>query len=187
LIDWDTKEVEKIPDEFHFIVSQLLLGYKFIPQPWDKTVNFFLAGLYNHRARGIEISDHKRANYGGYLGFNLGQLKQPGDWTFEANYQVLAAQCIPAFDVSGIGMGNTRGHSFYWHKVKKGHKDDIEASDRRHAEGNVNFRGYKLVLQYLLTNNLNLFQEWSQSITLDNDIGPFRRYKQYEIELIYSF
>jgi len=43
------------------------------------------------------------------------------------------------------------------------------------------------VLQYMLTNNLNLFQEWSQSITLDDHIGPFRRYKQYELELIYAF
>jgi hypothetical protein len=184
LIDWDTKEVNKVPEEFHFIVSQLLLGYKFIPQPWDKVVNFYLAGLYNHRARAIKISDYKRANYGGYFGFSIGQIKKAGDWNFEANYQVLAAQCVPSFDVSGVGIGARKGQAFYYEAID----DKVEPRTRRSKpEGNVNYRGFKLVLQYMLSNNLNLFQEWSQSITLDTDIGPFRRYKQYEIELIYAF
>ncbi|HEY5236306.1 MAG TPA: hypothetical protein VIJ14_09025, partial [Rhabdochlamydiaceae bacterium] len=115
---------------------------------------------------------------------SIGQIKKVGDWNFEAGYQVLAAQCVPAFDVSGIGMGTRRGQSFYYEE-KKG---DITAfTNRRQPEGNVNYRGFKLVMQYMLTNNLNLFQEWSQSITLDDHIGPFRRYKQYEVELIYAF
>ncbi|MBS0649302.1 MAG: hypothetical protein JSS10_08785 [Verrucomicrobia bacterium] len=184
LIDWDTKDIKDVPEEFHFIISQLLLGYKFIPQPWDKVVNFYFAGLYNHRARPNEISNHKRANYGGYLGFSVGQIKKAGDWTFEANYQVLAAQCVPAFDVSGVGIGNRKDHSFYYH-INKGHVHRNKESDE--AEGNVNYRGYKLVFQYMLTNNLNIFQEWSQSITLDDSIGPFRKFKQYEVELIYAF
>jgi hypothetical protein len=184
LIDWDTKQIEKVPEEFHFIISQLLLGYKFIPQPWDKVVNFYFAGLYNHRARPVELTDHKRANYGGYVGFSIGQIKKAGDWTFEANYQVLAAQCVPAFDVSGIGIGNRKDHSFYSH-IKKG--DIHRNTDRNDTDGNVNYRGYRLVFQYMLTNNLNIFQEWSQSITLDDSFGPFRKFKQYEVELIYAF
>jgi hypothetical protein len=184
LVDWDTKAQHKVPEQFHFIISQLLLGYKFIPQPWDKVVNFYLGGLYNHRARAIKLTDYKRANFGGYLGFSIGQIKKAGDWNFEAGYQVLAAQAVPSFDVSGIGMGTRRGQSFYYEE-KKG---DITAfTNRRQPEGNVNYRGFKLVMQYMLTNNLNLFQEWSQSITLDDHIGPFRRYKQYEVELIYAF
>jgi hypothetical protein len=184
LIDWDTKEVDKVPHEFHFIVSQLLLGYKFIPQPWDKVVNFYLGGLYNHRARPLEITSHKKANFGGYLGFSIGQIKKTGDWNFEINYQVLAAQCVPSFDVSGTGMAARKGRSFYYHE-----KDDkiVVNTNRHQPEGNVNYRGFKMVMQYMLTNNLNLFQEWSQSITLDDHIGPFRRFKQYEIELIYAF
>ncbi len=63
-IDWDTKDQHKVPAQFHFINSQLLLGYKFIPQPWDKVVNFYLAGLYNHRARSMKLTNHKRANFG---------------------------------------------------------------------------------------------------------------------------
>ena len=184
LIDWDTKDTHVVPKEFHFIVSQLILGYKFIPQPWDKVITFYLGGLYNHRARAIKISDHKRANFGGYLGFSIGQLKKTGDWNFEANYQVLAAQCVPNFDASGIGMGARRGHGFY--AVEKEDKL-VPFTNRHQPEGNVNYRGFKLVFQYMLTNNLNIFQEWSQSITLDDHIGPFRRFKQYEVEFIYAF
>ncbi len=184
LIDWDTKHIDNVPEEFHFIVSQLLLGYKFIPQPWDKVVNFYLGGLYNHRARPLKITNHKKANFGGYLGFSIGQIKKAGDWNFEINYQVLAAQAVPAFDVSGIGMGARRGHAFYYEEVGG---EAVPNTKRRQPEGNVNYRGFKMVLQYMLSNNLNLFQEWSQTITLDDHIGPFRRYKQYEIELIYAF
>ncbi len=183
LIDWDTKADIKIPEEFHFIISQLLLGYKYIPQPWDKVVNFYLGGLYNHRARSLSISDHKRANFGGYLGVSVGQIKQAGDWAVDTNYQVVAAQSIPSFDALGIGMGNTPGNGFYYTKVG----NEPVAATRRTAEGNVNYRGFRLTVQYMLTNNLNLFQEWSQSITLDDSVGPFRRYKQYELELIYAF
>ena len=54
--------------------------------------------------------------------------------------------------------------------------------------GNVNYRGYTLRVQYLLTNNLfNLFQSWQQSQTLNAQIGPYRRFKQYEIDFIYHF
>ena len=185
LIDWDTKDDISIPQEFHFINSQLLLGYKYIPQPWDKVINFYLGGLYNHRARELKISDHKKANFASYLGFSIGQIKQAGDWAFDANYQLVAAQSIPSFDCLGIGMGNSSGNGFYYTKSKD--KEGPVAATRKTAEGNVNYRGFRLTLQYMLTNNLNLFQEWSQSITLDDSIGPFRRYKQYELELIYAF
>lgn len=55
------------------------------------------------------------------------------------------------------------------------------------AGGNVNFRGVSITLDYLLSNNLTLQQQWMQSVTLDRDIGPYRKFKQYEIEFIYGF
>ncbi len=180
LIDWDTKNIHKAPHQFDFIISQLTLGYKWIPQVLDRPVVIYSAGLYNHRARPIKISDHKRANFGGYLGFSVGSLKLAGDFSFDANYQVLAAQCVPDFDVSGIGIGSRPSDSFYIHDGKK-------VTNRHQAEGNVNYRGFELTLQYLISNNLNLWQQWRQSITLDNHIGPFRRFKQYEVDFIYSF
>jgi hypothetical protein len=191
LVDWDTKDLEKIPQQFHFIISQLILGYKFLPVILDKIVIVYTGGLYNHRARPLEVSANKKANFGGYLGFTVGQLKMAGDWSLEANYQVLAAQCVPDFDVSGVGLGNNAGNGFYFQKTetveKCGCKNKPTPSTRKNAEGNVNFRGFKINLQYLLTNNLNILQEWQQSITLDKEIGPFRRFKQYEIDFVYLF
>ncbi|MGH2613205.1 MAG: hypothetical protein ACRDFB_09200 [Rhabdochlamydiaceae bacterium] len=180
LIDWDTKNTHDVPVQFHFIISQLILGYKWIPQVLDRPVVIYLGSLYNHRARPVKFSSGKKANYAGYLGFNIGALKLAGDWAFDANYQILAAQCIPDFDVSGIGMGSKSEEGFYVHNGKAIKKRD-------QAEGNVNYRGFELTLQYLISNNLNLWQQWKQSITLDNAIGPHRRFKQYEVDFIYSF
>ncbi len=180
LIDWDTKDIDKAPGQFDFIISQLTLGYKWIPQVLDRPVTLYMAGLYNHRARPIKITDHRRANYGGYLGFSVGALKLAGDFSFDANYQVLAAQCVPDFDISGIGMGAKSEDSIYFNNSKK-------VKDRHLAEGNGNYRGFELTLQYLISNNLNFWQQWRQSITLDDHIGPHRRYKQYEVDFIYSF
>ncbi len=183
LIDWDTKVLNKLPQQVQFIVSQLMLGYKFIPQILDKIINCYLTGLYNHRAEGRGITNGDKANFGGYAGFTIGQLKTKGDWSLDANYQVLAAQCVPDFDTNGIGTGNANDFSFYYKKVD----GKLVSNSRSEAQGNVNYRGFEVTLQYMLTNNLNLFQQWKQSITLDREIGPFHRFKQYEAEFIYSF
>jgi len=188
IIDWDTKENVKIPEQFYFIVSQAMVGYKFIPTSLNRLVHFYLAGLYNHRAEHIRKFDekantNKRANFGGYIGMAVGQTKQAGDWALDLNYQVLAAQCVPEMDTLGIGMGSPSSNSFYWTKDK----DCVANVKNKNFEGNVNYRGFAINLQYLLTNNLNIFQEWKQSITLDDGIGPFRQFKQYEIDFIYSF
>lgn len=185
LTDWDTTNASGIPHQFQFVVSQLLLGYKFIPTKLDRVVNFYLAGLYNHVAKQHSITDNKKANTGGYVGMSVGQTKIKGDWVFEANYQFLQAQCVPDFDSSGIGLGNSSGNGFYYDKIKG--DGPYVLNSRKTAEGNVNFRGFELTLQYLLSNNLNLFQQWKQGITLDDHIGPFRKYKQYEIDFIYGF
>jgi hypothetical protein len=188
LIDWDTKhfsesDANRDRQRFDFIVSQLILGYKFVPQYLEKTVILYLAGLYNFAAKPHEITDHKKANYGSYLGFSIGELRKKGDYALDVNYQVLAAQCVPDFDSNGIGIGNASGSGFYTTKLN----GSGDLTTRQTAGGNVNYRGFAITLEYLLTNNLNLLQAWQQSITLDKDIGPFRRFKQYEIELIYLF
>ena len=185
LTDWDTTNASGIPHQFQFVVSQFLIGYKFIPTKFDRVVNFYLAGLYNHVAKQHAITDNKKAGTGGYVGMSVGQTKIKGDWVFEANYQFLQAQCVPDFDSSGVGLGNSSGNGFYYDKIKG--DGPYVLNSRKTAEGNVNFRGFELTLQYLLSNNLNLFQQWKQGITLDDHIGPFRKYKQYEIDFIYGF
>ncbi|MBS0620342.1 MAG: hypothetical protein JSS61_02660 [Verrucomicrobia bacterium] len=185
LIDWDTKDQHnRVNNErFDFVVGQWILGYRFVPKYLDRAVQVYLAGLWNFVARKVAITGHKRANWGSYLGFSVGELKRKGDWAFDANYQVLAAQCIPDFDSQGIGLGNAVGSGFYRSSV-----DGVGvANTRKTAGGNVNYRGFQLTLDYLLTNQLDLQQSWQQAITLDDSIGPFRRFKQYEIEFIYGF
>ncbi len=186
IIDWDTKDTEDRVrrQQFDFIISQFILGYKFIPKYFlKKVVILYAAGLYNHEAEPIAISDFKKANKGGYLGVSIGELRKQGDWAFDGNYQVLQAQAVPDFDISGIGLGNANDSGFYTLKVDgKG-----GPTTRKTAAGNGNYRGFVLTLEYLFTNNLNLQQQWQQSITLDKSIGPFRRFKQYEMELVYLF
>jgi hypothetical protein len=185
LIDWDTKSFHKdlLKERFDFIVSQLLLGYRWYPANFQKIIILYIAGLYNHAAHKLEITNHKKANLGGYVGISIGELKKKGDWAFDANYQVLQAQCVPDFDSSGIGLGNAANTGFY----TAGSKGQGGPNTRATAGGNVNFRGFQLTLDWLLTNQLDFQQSWQQAITLDNSIGPFRRYKQYEIEFIYGF
>lgn len=187
LVDWHTKDLHNKIDNrrFDFIVSQLILGYKFLPSRLQKIVQIYLAGLWNHGAQRLGISFHKRANFGGYVGFSIGELKKQGDWAFDINYQVIAAQCIPDFDSQAIGVGNAANIGFYSTNIKGG--PAAVKTSRKNATGNGNFRGFIMTLDYLLTNQLNLQQSWQQSVTLDRSIGPFHRFKQYEIEFIYGF
>lgn len=198
LIDWDTHHYpDKIikkedcraltfcdPNKrFEFVVSQLLLGYRFVPEPLNKVVILYAAGLYNHAAKRLEITNFHKMNWGSYAGFSIGELKKRKDWSFDANYQWVAPQALPDYDSSGIGLGNAADTGFYTTKV-----DGTGcATTRATAAGNVNFRGYQLTLQYLLTNNITLFQSYQASKTLYHSIGPSRSFKQYEIEFIYGF
>jgi len=99
------------------------------------------------------------------------------------NYQVAQAQCVPDFDMQGIGLGSTSNNGFYYNTVN----GSLVPSTPSTTDGNGNFRGFEITLQYLWTNNLNIFQQWKQSISLDKDIAPFRRFKQYEIDIVYLF
>jgi hypothetical protein len=185
LIDWKTKHFDSptMRNRFNFIVSQWILGYKFIPKFWQKAVTLFGAVAYNHAAHRLSITHHNRANLAGYVGFVLGELKKRNDWALQANYQVVQAQAISDFDSAGIGLGNACRTGFYTVK-----SDGTGGpTKRKNAAGNTNYRGFSITLDYLILNNLDIQQSWNQSITLDDHIGPFRRYRQYELELIYLF
>lgn len=184
-IDWNTKHFHDPLRNlrFDFAVSQLLFGYKFIPARFQKIIILYAAGLYNHAAHKLAITDYHRANWGGYVGFSIGELKKKGDWALDASYQVLAAQAVPDFDAAGIGLGNAAGAGFYTMRLN----GSGGPTGRKTAAGNTNYRGYNITFEYLLTNNLILFQSWSQTITLNDEIGPFRRFKQYEMEFNYAF
>lgn len=186
LIDWDTRSYDLIPSQFHFVISQLILGYKYKPCSIGKPLTIYSAGIYNHQAEPLALTHNKTANKGGYIGFSVGELKNAGDWSLDANYQILQAQACPDFDVQGVGLGSKlNGNGFYY--VKEDKERTVAPSTSLTAEGNVNYRGFEITLQYLITKNLNIFQKWKYASTLDRSIGPDRKFNQYEIDLIYLF
>jgi hypothetical protein len=185
LIDWDTRHNynKVVVRQFEFIISQAILGYQFVSKKFDKLVRFYIAGLYNHRAKAREITDYRREAWGSYLGFSIGTARKKGDWAFAASYQALAAQAVPSFDVNGIGIGNAADRGFYYNDVK----DVPVRTTRKTASGNANWHGFGLNFVYLLTSNLAIKQEYKQSTTLQDRIGPYRRFREYELRFVYAF
>ncbi len=186
LIDWDTRNIHTATQQrlYDFLVSQFILGYKFYPANFQKQVTIYSGVLYNSKARKLEISNNEKANWGSYIGFNIGELKRKGDWALDANYQVIQAQCVPDYDMNGIGLGNVANTGFY---TKDINGEGEPVTEKANAAGNGNFKGFCITLDYLLTNNINVQQQWNYATTLDHNIGPDRRFKQYEIEFIYGF
>lgn len=185
VIDWKTKDFHNAVREqrFNFVPNQFLLGYKFIPSRFKKTVKLYAAFLFNPCAHRLAITNHKRANLGGYVGVSMGELKKQGDWALDASYQAVQAQAVPDFDAGGLGLGNASGAGLYTVNLN----GTGGPTTRKTAAGNNNFRGYNISLEYMFTNALILIQSWTQTQTLDRHIGPFRRFAQYEMEFNYAF
>lgn len=199
LIDWDTKKFHSTPRHrmFRFLISQGLLGYKFALPPCKKPVIIYAAALLNHRAtskpmvikegctiiKKIDLTNHTKSNWACYLGFSIGELRKPGDWSVDVNYQWVAAQAIPSFDVSGIGRGNAARVGFYTMNTR----GEGGPNTRKNAVGSTNYKGLAIDFLYVITNNLTMSQSYRQSINLNKTIGPAIKYRQYEIEFIYAF
>lgn len=187
IIDWYKPYANVLNDlRYKFLVSQFLAAYQFYPE-WlgKRLIKFYTAGLCNHLASGIEQTGYKRQNWGWYAGVSIGTVKKQYDWAIDFNYQWLQAQAVPEFDVSGIGKGNAAGAGFYT-PTSDG---DISggATTRQTAFGNANFKGFEIEALYAFTNNITLLQNFKWSHTLNKNIGPYAKYKQYEAEFIYAF
>lgn len=182
-IDWKRhygNEIENLA--FNYMVSQLIVGYQREIERF-KLLKVYLAGLYNHKAKKLPISNNKRANYGWYIGVSLGRLKRRGDFAVDVNYQVLAAQAVPDFDAWGIGRGNAAGIGFY----SEDPYGEGPVNTRQTAVGSGNFRGWEIEVLYAITDNLTMLNNFQTSKTLNHAIGPDMKFMQYEIEFIYAF
>jgi len=186
VIDWDTKDFTDPVKElrFKFIISQLILGYKMVPKWLDKMVTFYAGGLCNHMAEPLPITNNTKSNYGGYVGLSIGKVRKQGDWSFDANYQVLASQAVPDFDNGGIGIGNAGGVGFYTTKVDGTGTLQVSPDN---VVGKGNYRGFAIDLLYLLTNNITIFQTFQHATNLHSSIGPQANFNLYEVEFIYAF
>jgi hypothetical protein len=136
-------------------------------------------------AQGVEQTHGKRQNYGWYAGVSIGVVKKQYDWAIDANYQWVQAQTIPGFDVSGIGRGNAASVGFYTNNADGDPSSGATTSAT--AVGGCNYKGFEIEALYAFTDNLTLLQNFKFSNTLNKNIGPNLRYKQYEMEFIYAF
>ncbi|MBI5273539.1 MAG: hypothetical protein HY860_00610 [Chlamydiales bacterium] len=186
VIDWDTKNFTDPVQQnrFRFIISQFILGYKLVPKWLDKMVTFYAAGLLNHKAKPLPITNNTKSNYGAYAGLSIGKVRQQGDWSIDFNYQAVASQAVPDYDAGGIGLGNAGGIGFYTVNLNGSGSPQTSPSN---VVGRGNYRGISAEILYLLTNNLTIYQTIQHATNLHQNIGPAVNYNLYEVEFIYAF
>jgi hypothetical protein len=171
------------PQRWRFLVNQALFNYQFYPQ-WigKRLIKFYGAALMNVLAQEVVQTGFKKQNLGWYAGVSIGVVKKAGDWAIDANYQWVQAQAVPDVDTSGIGRGNALGVGLYSDKIDGG-----AATTQATATGNCNYKGFEIEALYAFTDNITVLQNVKYSTTLNTNIGPNLKYKQWEIEFIYAF
>jgi hypothetical protein len=186
IIDWDTKNLKSslLAQQFRFINSQWILGYKFVPKLYNKVTTLYSAFLVNTAAKPVAQTNYTKANIGWYAGFSVGKVRKKYDWSIDVNYQYVQAQAVPDFDASGIGRGNYSKVGLY-NIPQVGKPDIITTVDT--AVGKANYQGIVAQLVFLLTDTVTVFQSFSHSTNANDNIGPKINFNQYEIEFIYAF
>ncbi len=187
IIDWYKPYADVLNDlRYKFVVSQILGVYQFYPE-WigKKLIKFYAAGLCNHLAEGVAQTHWRRQNYACYAGMSIGLVKKQYDWAVDCNYQWVQAQAVPNFDCSGIGRGNAAGVGFYTNAANGDPASG--ATTAKTAVGSTNYKGFEIEALYAFTDNLTVQQVFKYSNTLNKNIGPNLKYRQYEIEFIYAF
>lgn len=173
-IDWNRVRLNTFCEEStvrgKFQVSQFTGHYHFDPEIVCMPADIYGAFLWNHNPNRNRFTHGKRKNLGWYAGITLGEVIKCGDWAVDAQYQYVQAQVIPDRDVSGIGR---RGNFF----------DDNRAIGR----GNTNYKGWRVMGMYALTDNLTVFCSIEASREIDKKIEGNHRFSQVEIETIYAF
>ena len=187
VIDWykpAANEANRL--RYKYLVSQLLTSYQFYPE-WigKRLIKFYSAGLCNHLAEGVPQTHKHRQNWAWYAGMAIGLVKKQYDWAIDLNYQWCQAQVVPEFDSSGIGRGNTAGVGFYTNNLDGDPSSGLTTAKTAVGEGN--YKGFEIEALYAFTDHLTVLQNFKYSNTLNKNIGPNLRYKQYELEFIYAF
>jgi len=184
IIDWDTKDFKKFIDivRFQYINSQFILGYRFLPKYINRVTTLYSAFLINSAAKRYAILNYHLANLAGYVGFNIGELRKRGDWSFDTNVQYVEPQAIPEFDFAGIGHGNSDNIGLFTLNLD----GTGGLTTRETAGGKANYVGWRAEFLYLVTDNFTLSQSFKIARSLH--FLPTRySYKQYRLELIYAW
>ncbi len=185
IIDWDTHHYSNplLEDTFSYINSQVVLGYKWRPAWLERNITIYSGWLLNHAAKRLAVTNWHKENYGAYIGFSLGQVRKRGDWSFDFNTQVVAAQAVFPGDFSGIGHGNAARRGLYSTNID----GTGDATTVHNAGGSENYKGFVMEFLYMITNNITIYQSYQQSTRLNHHIGQPFFYRQYELEVIYAF
>ncbi|MBM3200917.1 MAG: hypothetical protein FJZ56_00745 [Chlamydiae bacterium] len=184
-IDWNTgsQKTHIETEQFRFFNVQSLWGYRFIPTiilP-KKITLAYAAATANLAARNVVQTNNELENWAWYAGFAIGEIRQKGDWAIDINYQWVQAQAISGFDMDGIGRGTAKP---FYATVENG---KIVPTTSKNAVGQCNFKGWQFELIYLISNTITISQTFKSTVTLDKNIGPDIKYKQYRLEFIYAF
>jgi hypothetical protein len=184
LISWEPHLFKSGSDpRWNFLVGQALTGYQITPQNWQKLIKIYVAGLINFAAQKLPVTNYTYARAAWYAGLSVGKIIKKGDWAFDMNYQWVQAQAVPDYDSSGIKRGNTANVGMYTTNIDGTGKPTTS----KNAVGNENFCGLQAEILYAITNSLTVLYNFKYANTLNKDIGPNLRFRQFEIEFIFAF
>ncbi len=166
IIDWYTKHFSDPIENarFEYLVSQFMLGYRFVPSIVNKVSILYSAFLINSAAPKRSILGEDRANLAAFIGFTMGEARKKGDWAFDTNIQYIQPQAVPDYDYGGIGSGNA----------------DLPMYEKTNSIGGL------FEFLYLITDNLTISQSFKCSKSLDYLPNRYT-YKQYRLEFIYAW
>ena len=186
LIDWYTKQYGDYfqTRRFEFVNNQVTAGYTFVIPYLSQPMTLFAAGLINGAAEKLTVTKNQYERLAYYTGFSIGQLRKKGDWSLTGDWQWVEAQAVPEVDRAGIGTNNAEGAGFHTSLANGtggGNTNPIL------ARGQKNYKGFEFVFLYLISSNVTLFQSYQQSWTLNKELGPYVKYRAYELEVVYAF
>lgn len=183
-IDWNKFGTNRCfarnPIGFKFMISQIMMGYKWDKFAYEKPLYLTSGFLINHTPARYTFIDGVKTpigtkNLGWWAGISLGDLSEgdtggEGDWSLSFVYAVIQAQAIPDNDVNIIGTGNALHQSF-----------------TGIGRGNTNFRGWQANAVYGLTNNITLLALFETSMADDKSINGSHEYSRFKLEAVYAF
>jgi len=176
VIDWDTHEGRNRFGHKHargsqFLNQQVTFGYNFSPDMMACKTKLYGAYLHNSAAKRNRYSNDMKKDDAYYVGVRFGEIMRAGDWSLDLQYQLVEAQAVPEFDVSGIKRDNPQNVSFYNHRWG----------------GFANYQGYKLNGNYAMTDNWTWNVSFERARQESHKIGGKHRSYQFEVAAIYAF
>lgn len=155
--------------------SQYLIGWERKPKWLGTNIQAFAALIVNNRAKPHPLSANKKENLAGYVGIQYGTTKKKGAVSAQAQLQFCQLQAIPPWDFAGIGRGPVA-------------RDDLfSASTLGDVNGNTNYQGYQLKLNYALTDQIIIGSSFQRSVNLSDLIGPTSSYTNFQVSTTYIF